>query len=338
MSDGNVVIRVENLSKIYNGRVKAVDNVSFEVYQGEIFGFLGPNGAGKTTTISILTTLIRPTSGRAIVGGYDVLKDPGKVRSIIGLIPQDIAVDDDLTGRENLYLQASLYHVPKDVARKRIDELLEMVDLVDAADRRVETYSGGMRRRLEIAGALIHRPKILFLDEPTLGLDVHVRNAIWQYIKKLKEEHDMTIFLTTHYMDEADMLCDRIAIIDYGRIKAIGTPRELKDSVGGDIIEVEVSGLEAPDKILRMLREMDHVRDVSIEERTLRIKAEMGERVLPKIIMMLDDAGVGISSVNLKKPSLDEVFLEYTGRRLRDEHGSWEEMIRQTAMIRKRRR
>ncbi|MEM4302989.1 MAG: ATP-binding cassette domain-containing protein, partial [Candidatus Caldarchaeum sp.] len=224
-------IVAEDLVKVF-GKLVAVDRVWLSVREGELFGFLGPNGAGKTTTINILTTLLRPTSGRAVVGGYDVVAQAEKVRRGVGLVPQDLTVDDELTGWENLMLQAGLYHIPKHEARKKAAEVLELVGLMDAAKRKVETYSGGMRKRLELAAGLIHNPEILFLDEPTLGLDVQTRAAIWDYIKRLRKELGMTVFLTTHYMDEADALCDRIAIIDHGRIKALDTPANLKASLG----------------------------------------------------------------------------------------------------------
>ncbi|MEM3448458.1 MAG: ATP-binding cassette domain-containing protein, partial [Nitrososphaerota archaeon] len=233
-------IVVERLVKRF-GNIVAVDEVSFTVNRGELFGFLGPNGAGKTTTISILTTLLKPTSGRALVGGFDVESEADKVRRIVGLVPQDITVDDDLTGWENLMLHAGLYHLDRQEAKRRAREVLELVNLLDAASRKVETYSGGMRKRLELAAGLMHHPQILFLDEPTLGLDVQTRTAIWDYVKRLRNELGMTIFLTTHYMDEADTLCDRIAIIDHGKIRAIDTPTNLKNSLGGDIIELEVT-------------------------------------------------------------------------------------------------
>ena len=330
-------IKVENLVKIYPGNVVAVNGISFSVIEGEVFGFLGPNGAGKTTTINILTTLLKPTKGRALVGGYDVVESAGRVREIIGYVPQDITVDDDLTGWENLMLQAKLYHVPKDVAVKRARELLEMLELSEAAHRKVETYSGGMRRRLELAEALLHRPKILFLDEPTLGLDVHARNAVWDYIKRLRDEYGMTIFLTTHYMEEADMLCDRVAIIDYGEIKAVGKPSELKSSVGGDVIEVEVKGPH--NRLAEIVKKHvdGDIKSLTVQGSLLRVKARDGERLLPRLILALRDSGYEISSVSLRKPSLDEVFLEYTGRRLRDEEASREEFFRFRRSIRKRR-
>jgi len=327
-------IVTNGLTKVF-GKLTAVDNVSFSVEEGELFGFLGPNGAGKTTVINILTTLMRPTAGKAIVGGYDVVSQAEKVRSVIGLVPQEITVDDDLTGWENLMLQAGLYHIPSSQAKRRIVEVLELVGLADAAKRKVETYSGGMRKRLEIAGAIIHRPRVLFLDEPTLGLDVQTRAAIWDYIRSLRKEYNMTIFLTTHYMDEADSLCDRVAIIDHGQIKTINTPSRLKDRLGGDIIEVTIQQpfLNA----VPQLQTMPLVKKVASGSDTLRITVERGEEALPSILEYLMSLGLRITRVVLKRPSLDEVFLEYTGRSLREEHGSWEEMFRQKVTIRRMR-
>jgi ABC-2 type transport system ATP-binding protein len=328
-------ITVEGLVKSY-GRVVAVDDVSFTVEDGEIFGFLGPNGAGKTTTINILTTLIRPTSGRAIVGGFDVVREADKVRRIVGLVPQDITVDDDLTGWENLMLHAGLYNLGRQEAKRRAREVLELVNLLDAANRKVETYSGGMRKRLELAAGLMHRPRILFLDEPTLGLDVQTRSAIWDYVKKLRNELGMTIFLTTHYMDEADALCDRVAIIDHGRIRAIDTPMNLKNSLGGDIIELEVTH-NNPEEVVQLLGMIDAVKKTTYTGGLFRVTVERGEETLPIMLEALLRKGLRVTRVVMKKPTLDEVFLEYTGRTLREEQGSWEETRRQYAIIRRMR-
>ncbi|MEM4315006.1 MAG: ATP-binding cassette domain-containing protein [Nitrososphaerota archaeon] len=326
------MIIVEELVKTF-GKMVAVDRISLEVREGELFGFLGPNGAGKTTTINILTTIMKPTSGRAIVGGYDVVSQAEKVRRIVGLVPQDITVDDDLTGWENLMLQSGLYHIPRAEARDRCREVLELVGLSEASGRKVETYSGGMRKRLELAAGLIHRPHILFLDEPTLGLDVQTRTAIWEYIRKLKKEYGMTIFLTTHYMEEADSLCDRIAIIDHGRIKAVDTPSKLKAGLGGNIIELEVAdnGVD----ILPIIGRVDGVGKVLVNGGVVRVSVENGEESLPAILETLLKMNVSVSRVVMKKPTLDEVFLEYTGRKLREEVGSWDEVFRQRAIIRR---
>jgi len=233
-------VETKSLSKIYENELKAVDDISIKVDDGEIFGFLGPNGAGKSTTIMILTTLLKPTSGAAYVAGFDVVLQAKKVREMIGYVQQDSTVDEYLTGRENLELQARLNHIPKDIVKSRIDEILDLVELSDRQHDSVIAYSGGMRKRLDIAGGLLHRPKVLFLDEPTLGLDIQTRYKIWEYIKKIHKEFEMSIFLTTHYMEEADRLCDNISIIDYGKIKVTGSPKSLKNALGNDIVVFEV--------------------------------------------------------------------------------------------------
>ena len=328
----NDVIVVRNLTKKF-GDLVAVNNISFNVKRGEIFGFLGPNGAGKTTTINMLTTLIKPTSGEAYVEGYDVVKESNFVRQVIGLVPQEITVDDDLTGWENIMLQATLYHIPKDEARRRAKEVLELVGLLNDADRMVETYSGGMRKRLEIACGLIHRPKILFLDEPTLGLDVQTRVAIWDYIKSLRREYNMTIFLTTHYMEEADALCDRIAIIDRGVIKAIDSPDNLKRSLGGDIIELEfANNIQLANSIISHL---DFVIDHKILENKLRVKVTDGDKQLPIILERLIRSNVKVAKIVLKRPTLDDVFIELTGREFREEEGGREEIFKRRAILRR---
>jgi len=307
------VIEANNLTKRF-GNLVAVDHVSFSVKEGEIFGFLGPNGAGKTTTINMLTTLLNPTEGSAKVGGFDVEKQDGKVRGIVGLVPQDITVDDDLTGMENMMLQAKLYHVPTEVARERIKEALSLVALTDAANRRVETYSGGMRKRLELAEGLIHYPKVLFLDEPTLGLDVQTRVVMWDYIRNLRDKHKITMFLTTHYMEEADVLCDRIAIIDHGKIVALDTPQNLKDSLGGDIIELEFN--RKKDDQTETLKLLPQVKDVKKIGDTYRIKVSKGEKTLPSIMENLLKMNLRMNKVSLVKPTLDQVYM-ITLRRIR---------------------
>jgi ABC-2 type transport system ATP-binding protein len=319
MSVENAVVRVEHLEKVFEGGVRAVDDISFEVGRGEIFGFLGPNGAGKTTTISILTTLMLPTGGRAEVLGHDVVTQPGKVRKGIGLVPQDLTVDDELTGRENMELQSRLYSVPSNDAKKRIDELLGLMKLEDSQNRQVKTYSGGMKKRLELAEGLIHRPQILFLDEPTLGLDVQTRTTIWEHIRKLKEETNMTIFATTHYLEEADSLCDRIGIVDHGKIIALDTPSGLKKAVGGDVIEIEIS--ECGENALEMIKKMPGVTvlDGKCTGNKARLKVPDSTVALPKILTNFFNNRVLVLSVAVKKPSLDQAFLEYTGRDMRDE-------------------
>ena len=311
----SAIIEVKELSKRFSPEVLAVDNISFSVEEGEIFGFLGPNGAGKTTTISVLTTLLKPTGGVAMVAGYDVMKNATKVRSIIGLVPQDLTVDDDLTGRENMTLQADLYSVPRQDAKERIDNLLGLVKLEDAADRMVKTYSGGMRKRLELAEGLIHRPKVLFLDEPTLGLDIQTRTTMWEHIRELKQKHNMTVFMTTHYLDEADSLCDRIGIIDHGRIMALDTPETLKRSLGGDVIEMAI---DDENDFTPALKAIGGVVEAKKEGSEYRVKVLKGEREMPQVLKAISDGGGTVTSVSLHRPNLDQVFLEYTGRSLRD--------------------
>lgn len=309
------IIEVNNLEKIFNGTIRAVDGVTFQVEEGEIFGFLGPNGAGKTTTISILTTLVKPTGGSAKVMGLDVTKDADKVRRVIGLVPQELTVDDDLTGRENMMLQATLYNVPKREAVERMDELIGLVKLEDAADRMVKTYSGGMRKRLELAEGLIHRPHVLFLDEPTLGLDVQTRAVMWDHIKNLKQKHNMTVFMTTHYLEEADSLCDRIGLIDNGKIMALDTPSTLKRSLGGDVLQIKVEG---ENDLTAVIQGVQGVIEIKREGTDYRVKVLKGETAMPLVLKALTDNGGKVTSVSLERPNMDQVFLEYTGRSLRD--------------------
>ncbi|MGI0091852.1 MAG: ATP-binding cassette domain-containing protein [Nitrososphaerales archaeon] len=320
------IVKVENLSKTF-GKLKAVDNVSFEVKEGEIFGFLGPNGAGKSTTINMLTTLLRPTSGSAIVCGYDVHSQASEVRRNVGVVPQEYTADEDLTGRENILLCADLYGIPRSNSKLHSEELLKLVELQDAANRKVSTYSGGMRRRLELACGLINYPRLLFLDEPTLGLDVQTRTAVWKYIRMLKNEYRMTLFLTTHYLEEADSLCDRIAIIDHGHIVKIGSPEELKASIGGDVIVVGVKEIE-PD-ISSEIAKISLVKEVKKNDSVYRIKAEMGEEASPQIIDLIRSKGLHVTKISLTKPTLDEAYLEYTGRNLREEEMSKMAMMSQ---------
>ena len=309
------VIKVEGLTKIFNHELKAVDHVNFSVKQGEIFGFLGPNGAGKTTTINMLITILKPTAGKASILGCDIAKQSNEVRSSIGLVPQEYTADDDLTGNENILLCADLYGIPRETSKKRAIELLQLVELIEFKDKKVQTYSGGMRRRLELACGLINRPKVLFLDEPTLGLDVQTRAATWNYIKTLKKEYGMTLFMTTHYLEEADALCDRIAIIDHGRIVVVGTPSELKDSLGGDIITLSI----AKDvDITELIKKITHVKDVKKENGSYMIKSEIGEVTAPLIIEALRKENHVVTRLSLTKPTLNEVYLLYTGKSMRD--------------------
>lgn len=334
MNNGTM-IDVKNLTKVFNGTNRAVDDVSFTVSEGEIFGFLGPNGAGKSTTINMLTTLLRPTKGTATVCGYDIIRHPAEVRRSIGVVPQEYTADEDLTGYENVMLCADFYGIPREVSKPRVVELLNLVELTDAAKRKVDTYSGGMRRRLELAAGLVSRPRLLFLDEPTLGLDVQTRVAVWSYVKRLKEEYDMTLFMTTHYLEEADSTCDRISIIDHGKILKTGSPEELKASLGGDIIQIGVN--EAQQDISSLIMQVEHVKEVKKQDSTYRVKAEFGEEVAPAIIEMVRSKGYHVTKISLTKPTMDEVYLEYTGRSLREEQASSEEMFARRRTMRRAR-
>jgi ABC-2 type transport system ATP-binding protein len=319
----NLAIAADQLTKLFDS-FTAVDGVSFEVDRGSIFGFLGPNGAGKTTTILMLITLLKPTNGSAIVGGHDLLHEPGKVRSAIGYASQDIAVDEYLTGRENLIVQGHLYHLGGNQLKERVAEALKMVDLTDRANEQVSHYSGGMRKRLDIAGALLHRPQVLFLDEPTLGLDLQTRSNIWEYISRLRNEFGITIFLTTHYMEEADSLCDTVAIIDHGQIKVTGNPGSLRASLGGDVIQVKSSGLtlDLVDKFTGLLRAVPAVKNVRQENGSFLITATSAEQTIPEVFDAANQLGVKIDGISAKQPSLDDVFLTYTGRTLRDDEAN----------------
>jgi ABC-2 type transport system ATP-binding protein len=328
-------IEVKDLTKRFESLV-AVDQITFDVHEGEIFGFLGPNGAGKTTTINMLTTIIRPTGGSAKVSSCDINDDPRGVRRVIGLVPQEYTADEDLTGMENILLTAELYAVPRADAKERAKELLALVQLSDAANRNVETYSGGMRRRLELACGLINRPKVLFLDEPTLGLDVQTRTAVWQYIRLLKEKYKMTLFMTTHYLEEADHLCDRIAIIDRGRIVALDTPANLKASLGGDIIEMKVDGGDC-EGLVETIRTIPTVRDVKTSSGGCRLKVVNGEETAPQVLEILRNRGMKVSRLSIASPTLDEVYLDRTGRTLREEESSRDNVMRQRFTVRRAR-
>ena len=326
---------VEGLTRVFNKHLVAVDHVNFQVKEGEIFGFLGPNGAGKTTTINMLITVLRPTEGDAIVCGYNIAKQSSEVRSCIGVVPQEYTADEDLTGWENILLCADLYGIPRDISKKRAEELLELVELTKFKDKQVATFSGGMRRRLELACGLINRPHLFFLDEPTLGLDVQTRTATWNYIKLLKKEYGMTIFLTTHYLEEADVLCDRVAIIDHGKIVTIGTPEALKESLGGDIMTVSIKDGNAD--ISNIIEKVPRVKEVKKQDSTYRIKVEEGEETAPTILDAIRAEGHTVTRLSLTKPTLDEVYLEYTGRSMREEEESKEAAFRQRATMRRAR-
>ncbi len=316
-------VETKSLSKIYGTGIKAVDEVSIQVNDGEIFGFLGPNGAGKSTTIMILTTLLKPTSGSAYVAGFDVVIQAKKVREKIGYVQQESTVDEYLTGRENLELQARLNHIQKDLVKKRVDELLELVELSDRQNDSVNTYSGGMRKRLDIASGLLHRPKVLFLDEPTLGLDIQTRYKIWEYIKSIHKEFGMSIFLTTHYMEEADRLCDNISIIDYGKIKVTGSPKSLKSALGNEIVAFELNSDMKLETLLSELKKIPLVKDIKTSGEEVTVFSTSGDQVMPKIFEISTNLGIKIETISLTRPTLDDVFISYTGRELRDENGSY---------------
>ncbi len=317
-------VETQSLSKIYPNGLKAVDEISIKIEHGEIFGFLGPNGAGKSTTIMILTTLLKPTSGKALVAGFDVVTQAKNVRQNIGYVQQDSTVDEYLTGRENLELQAKLNHIPKDTMEKRIDEILEIVELADRQDEPVVTYSGGMRKRLDIAGGLLHRPKVLFLDEPTLGLDIQTRYKIWDYIKKIHDEFGMSIFLTTHYMEEADKLCDNISIIDHGKIKVTGSPKNLKSSLGNEVVLFEIDSEMKLDKLVFEMRKILTVKDISIDGLAVTVFTTSGDQLIPQIFQHASNLDIKIETISLTKPSLDDVFLSFTGRELREDNGKYD--------------
>lgn len=309
------IIEVENLKKSYtskkSGVTEAVKDVSFTVKEGEVFGFLGPNGAGKTTTINVLCTLLNPTAGVARVNGFDVCKNPQEVRKAIGLVFQEITLDKELTARENLEFHCYLYNMDKLLTARRIDEVTEVVGLRDRLDDFVKHFSGGMKRRLEIGRGLLHRPKVIFLDEPTLGLDPQTRNGVWDFIKTLKEKEGNSVFMTTHYMEEAES-CDRIAIIDDGRIIANGTPDELKKSVGGDSILLRTMD---DDLALKEIKNKLNI-EGNISTKGISLIMSEGEKFVPRLLNSLT---VDVKEISLKRPTLEEVFLNITGKEIRDE-------------------
>ena len=316
------VIQASGLVKKY-GELEAVRGIDLEVHSGEIFGFLGPNGAGKSTTISMLCTLLTPTAGSASVAGINVMQDPAAVRQRIGLVFQDPSLDDQLTGRENLEFHAFIYSVPAAERRQRIDEMLELLQLSDRAASQVRTYSGGMKRRLEIARGMLHQPQILFLDEPTLGLDPQTRKSIWTHLNELRSKKGVTIFMTTHYMDEAEY-CDRIAIIDRGRIVALGTPDELKAKVGGDVVTITSS---QPDDAAREIEKALGVTPTR-DNGALRMEVADGKKFVPRLVRELT---VPVDTVTLRRPSLDDVFLKLTGRAIREEEAGTKDQMRAMA-------
>jgi len=313
-------IEVNSLTKKF-GDFKAVDNISVQVEEGEIFGFLGPNGAGKSTTMMILTTLLKPTSGSVFVGGYDVMLNAKKVREKIGYVQQEISVDEFLTGRENLYLHARINQIPSNLIKSRIDDVLELVELGEKKDQAALTYSGGMRKRLDIANGLLSRPSVLFLDEPTVGLDIQTRRKIWGYIKKIRKDFGMTIFISTHYMEEADKLCDRIGIIDHGKIQIVDTPKSMKSAIGNEIISFNlVDGKANQDALIEQINKIEFVKEVKIKQDLITVFSTKSNEVIPKIFQESINLEMRIRSLTLKQPTLDDVFISYTGHDLRDEN------------------
>lgn len=313
-------IRTIHLTKTFDN-FAALRDVSFEVESGEIFGLLGPNGAGKSTMMMILTTLLKPTSGRAVVSGFDVVGNPGGVRRSIGYVQQDVTIDEYLTGRENLYLQARLSRMPKEKAARRIDEMLHLVEIQERQDEPTLTYSGGMRKRLEIAAGLLHMPDVLFLDEPTVGLDIQTRRKIWEYIKTVNSEYGMTVFLTTHYMEEADNLCDRVGIIDGGKIVGIDTPAAMKESLGGGLVSMEVDcgHLQLVERLSK--DESGLISDVRYDPSSERIVTSGDAAAIPRIFQAASDCNITVKRIAVSTPTLDDVFLSHTGHGLRDGDG-----------------
>ena len=310
-------IETVDLTRSFNGLV-AVDKLNISVERGEVYGLLGPNGAGKTTTISMLCTILKPTSGSAKVNGFDIAKQDTLVRKSIGIVFQDPSIDDRLTGRENLFMHANLYGVPPGEQKPRIDRVLKLVELEARADDILRTYSGGMRRRLEIARGLIHYPRVLFLDEPTIGLDPQTREHIWSYIEELTKTQDITVVLTTHYMDEADRLSDRIAIMDYGKIVTSDTPEKLKDTLEGDVITVTT---ENPEGLVSVLAGIPGILKTNVVGDGVELTVRGGRAVLPRIVEIASKNGIFVESVSLREPDLADVFLHYTGRAIRAEGG-----------------
>ncbi len=307
-------IVADHLTKTFARGVTAVADLSFAVRKGEVFGLLGPNGAGKSTTVRILATLTRASGGRASVAGHDVFADPGGVRRDLGYVAQDSGVDRWQTGRENLALQARLQRVPGDQVAARATALLAWVGLTEAAERMVTTYSGGMKRRLDIAMGLIHEPRVLFLDEPTTGLDPETRRALWTDLRRIRGERGLTVLLTTHYLEEADNLCDRIAIVDGGRIVAEGTPDQLKGEIGGDRVTLDLATADAA-RAAEVARKIEGVLGVEADGATLGVNVADGPTGLPRVVAALAGAGIAVDSASLHRPSLDDVYLHHTGHR-----------------------
>ncbi|MBI2547922.1 ATP-binding cassette domain-containing protein [Candidatus Woesearchaeota archaeon] len=322
-------IVVKNITKKFNALV-AVDNLSFSIKYGEIFGLLGPNGAGKTTTISMMATMLEPTSGTALVNGFDIIHDPANVRRSIGIVFQDQSLDEELTAYENMDFHGRLYRVPNRVREKKIHELLQLVELSERKESLVKTFSGGMRRRLEIARGLLHEPKVLFLDEPTLGLDPQTRNHLWEYIKRLNQEKNITIILTTHYMEEADKLCHTVAIIDKGEIKALDSPIALKNTIGGDVITLETPHA---DQMQSLVGSFSWVHEVKVHNGSVSITLESAEKHIAEIVNIANSNNLLIQTIAIHKPTLEDVFLHFTGKTIREEEATVKDHMRLTKKI-----
>ncbi len=318
------VIELNELTKKF-GDFTAVDNVSFQVKEGEIFGFLGPNGAGKTTTVSMLSTLKEPTTGNAKVNGYDIVREQEKVRESIGIVFQDPSLDEELTAYENLKFHAIMYELDNDTTEKRVSRLLELVGLHDRRDVLVSNFSGGMKRRLEIARGLMHYPKVLFLDEPTIGLDPQTRHLIWEYVEKLNQEENVTVILTTHYMEEAEKLAHRIAIMDHGKIVAINTPEGLQDLMKGETVSFQTS---QPQKFSEGLQGIEWVDKVKTNNEHVEITLKNGEENLPRLFRTIFDYSVDIKSISVQKPTLEDVYIHLTGKSIREESASGKDSMR----------
>ena len=310
----NYIIETEKITKDFDD-FRAVDSINLKVPRNTVYGVLGPNGAGKSTLISMLCTILTPSSGRAIVNGYDIVKEANDVRRSIGIVFQTRALDDILTGREHLEMHAALYGVPRDVREERIEEVLDLIALGKKADEETKNYSGGMKRRLEIGRGLIHHPKLLFLDEPTLGLDIQTRESIWNYIEELKNNIDITILLTTHYLEEADSLCDEVAIINQGKIIKADSPKNLKKELKSDTII-----LTSPEaqKLANLMKNQSFVSETMENDREVKILVEMGENLIPKVVKLAEANNIELNSIELNHPSLEEVFIKYTGRKISD--------------------
>lgn len=371
-------IEVTELTKIFDKDVKAVNGISFGVEKGEILGFLGPNGAGKTTTLNMLSTLLKPTSGTATINGNDIQKDPDAVRRSIGYVFQDTTLDIELTGRENLDFHGRLYGLDTNTRKKRIHEVLELVKLTNRADNLVKTYSGGMKRRLEIARGLLHHPEVLFLDEPTLGLDPQTRRLIWEHILRLNEQKQITVILTTHYTEEADFLCNRILIIDFGKVVVLDTPDNLKARLKGDVVSLIIEDAQKAEQFRHELEKKDWVNKINVVasgnnyaamsrlmhettnnsevinsennktvrnipsdgkkcSRCLNLLLDNGGHRIPEIVKLASESEIILESVELRKPTLDDVFLSVTGRNIREEEGSFLDMVRRRRIMRQAR-